>query len=424
MDCIGVIGAGVMGRGIVQVSAAAGFRVKVFDVAVERAAAGVEFAAGMLRRAAEKGQMTQAAAEAAVARIEVCAELRELRDATMVIEAAAENLDVKQKLFSQLESVVNEDAILATNTSSLVVTQIASACRRPQRVAGLHFFNPVPLMKLVEIIPGLVTDPTVVERLKEYVRRIGHTSVVAADSPGFLVNHAGRAFYTEGVRIVSEGIAGVPDVDRVAREALGFRMGPFELFDHTGLDVSYPVLTQIYHQFFEEPRFRPHPLLARQFAAGLFGKKSGRGFYRYEGGTRVEATEEKHVEGSDRPLWIADRGEDGRKLQATQRPKISIAPCGSVSAIQKDRLPGAARSARSASSRFCKTSSSSTATRAIGRHRGSRGARSPICRCIRRTHEGEHGNGSREKRECSNRLQRRSVQGQGGARVGGGDGPG
>ena len=316
-DCIGVVGAGIMGRGIAQVSAAAGLQVRIFDVAVERAREGVEFATGMLRRAAQKGQLAQAVAEQACARMEICSDLQQLRGAALVIEAAAEDLEVKQKLFSQLEAIMDEGAILATNTSSLVVTQIASACKRPQRVAGLHFFNPVPLMKLVEIIPGLLTESSVVERLIKYVRRLGHEPVVAADSPGFLVNHAGRAFYTEGVRIVAEGIAGVLDVDRVARDALGFRMGPFELFDHTGLDVSYPVLKQIYHQFFEEPRFRPHPLLARQVAAGLYGRKSGRGFYSYDGGERVDPPEEAWVEGDERPVWVADRGEDGGRLQGT-----------------------------------------------------------------------------------------------------------
>lgn len=317
MNCIAVIGAGVMGRGIAQISAAAGYRVKVFDVGPDRASAGVEFAAGMLRRAAEKGQLSAADAEAAAARLEVCAELAQLRDADLVIEAAAENLEIKQKLFSDLEAIVADDAILATNTSSLVVTQIASGCRRPQRMAGLHFFNPVPLMKLVEIIPGVLTEQSVVERLTAFVSRIGHGSVLAADTPGFLVNHAGRAFYTEGVRVVGEGVADVVDVDRVAKEALGFRMGPFELFDLTGLDVSYHVLTRIYHQYFEEPRYRPHPLLTRQFAAGLYGRKNGRGFYVYEKGTRVEPPEPAFVDGDERALWIADRGDDGRRLQET-----------------------------------------------------------------------------------------------------------
>ncbi len=322
-DCIGVIGAGVMGRGIVQVCAAAGFRVKVFDVAQESARAGVDFAAGMLRRAGEKGQMSAQDAQAAAARIEVCAELGGLGDAGLVIEAALEDMEVKQRLFRQLEDVVGADTILATNTSSLVVTQLASACKRPQRVAGLHFFNPVPLMKLVEIIPGQLTDASVAQRLEAYVRRIGHASVVAADTPGFLVNHAGRAFYTEGVRIVGEGVATVVDVDRVAKEALGFRMGPFELFDHTGLDVSYQVLTKIYHQFFEEPRFRPHPMLTRQHAAGLFGKKSGRGFYAYDGNTRIDPPEQPVPDGADRTVWIAERGKDGARLGDTLR-KLGI----------------------------------------------------------------------------------------------------
>jgi 3-hydroxybutyryl-CoA dehydrogenase len=311
MDCIAVIGAGVMGRGIAQVSAAAGYRVKVFDIALDRAQAGVDFAASMLRRAAEKGQMTAQTCQAAIDRLEACSELPQLRGADMAIEAVSEDLQVKHKLLVQLEAALGDDAILASNTSSLVVTQLASACSRPERVAGLHFFNPVPLMKLVEIIPGVLTAQSVVDRLRAYVERVGHQCVLAADTPGFLVNHAGRAFYTEGVRIVGEGIAGVVDTDRVAREALGFRMGPFELFDHTGLDVSYPVLTKIYQQFFEEPRFRPHPLLTRQFAAGLYGKKTDRGFYPYEAGTRVETPEVPFTGGSDRPVWVEGQGAEG-----------------------------------------------------------------------------------------------------------------
>jgi 3-hydroxybutyryl-CoA dehydrogenase len=319
MECIAVIGAGVMGRGIAQVSAAAGYRVKVFDIALDRAQAGVDFAAGMLRRAAEKGQMSASACDAAIGRLEACSELPQLRGADMAIEAVSEDLQVKHKLLVQLESVLGDEAILASNTSSLVVTQLASACKRPERVAGLHFFNPVPLMKLVEIIPGVLTAQPVVDRLQAYVDRVGHQSVLASDTPGFLVNHAGRAFYTEGVRIVGEGIAGVVDTDRVARDALGFRMGPFELFDHTGLDVSYPVLTKIYQQFFEEPRFRPHPLLTRQFAAGLYGKKSGRGFYPYEAGTRVETPEEPFKGGSASPVWIAGKGPDASALSELLR---------------------------------------------------------------------------------------------------------
>lgn len=317
MDCIAVVGAGAMGRGIVQVSAAAGFRVKVLDAAIERAREGSEFAAGMLRRAAAKGHFSMAAASEAISRIEICRDMAELQDASLVIEAAVEDIEVKQTLFRELEAVVDSNAILATNTSSLMVTQLASACRRPQRVAGLHFFNPVPLMKVVEVIPGLLTDATVIDRLTAYVTHIGHASVRSADTPGFLVNHAGRAFYTEGIRVVSEGAASIYDVDRVARDALGFRMGPFELFDHTGLDVSYPVLTKIYHQFFEEPRFRPHPFLTRQFVSGAFGRKTGRGFYEYRGGTRIDPTEQSFGPGDERPVWIDARQADAMQLRTT-----------------------------------------------------------------------------------------------------------
>ncbi|WP_250528487.1 3-hydroxyacyl-CoA dehydrogenase [Caballeronia sp. GAWG2-1] len=304
-EFIAVVGAGVMGQGIAQVSAAAGNRVVIFDVDQTRSRDAIDFVRRMLRRSAEKGQIREEEAERACSNLSSCESIEEIKEATLIIEAAAENLDIKQKIFADLEAVVADDTIIATNTSSLIVTQIASACARPQRVAGLHFFNPVPLMKLVEIIPGQLTDTRTIERLSTYVNGVGHASVLATDTPGFLVNHAGRAFYTEGVRIVGEGVCQVIDVDRVARDALGFRMGPFELFDHTGLDVSYPVLKQIYHQYFEEPRFRPHPLLARQHAAGLFGKKTGRGFYRYEGAQRIEPIEEVGPDEPAKPVWVA-----------------------------------------------------------------------------------------------------------------------
>jgi 3-hydroxybutyryl-CoA dehydrogenase len=316
MQNVAIIGAGIMGRGIAQVAAAAGFRVKVFDLSLEKAQEAVQLATAMLRRAAEKGQLSNAALQQAESQMQACVDLEELRGSELVIEAAAEDLQVKQGLLRKLEELLGEGTILATNTSSLSITQIASACRRPERVAGLHFFNPVPLMKLVEIIPGEITAQEVVGELARFVECLGHASVRAADTPGFLVNHAGRAFYTEGVRILSEGIASVFEIDRVARDALGFRMGPFELFDHTGLDVSYNVLTQIYHQFFEEPRFRPHPLLTRQYSAGLFGKKSGRGFYRYEGGARVDPADPPFEGGRERAVWISASVEDKVRLRS------------------------------------------------------------------------------------------------------------
>lgn len=278
---IGVVGAGVMGRGIVQLFAQAGHPVRCHDAQPGAATKAIDHVDGMFARAVQKGRMT--AAQHALARgcVKACDRLADLADCGLVIEAIVEDLEAKRGLFRELERLVDEDAILASNTSSLTVAEIAAACQRPERVAGLHFFNPVPLMKVAEVIAAVRTGPTVVQRLREITEGAGHRAVVTADQPGFLINHAGRGFYTEGLRIVEEQVATPADVDDVLREAMDFRMGPFELLDLTGLDVSARVMTSIYEQFQQEPRFRPSSLVAPRVAAGLFGRKSGEGWYRY-----------------------------------------------------------------------------------------------------------------------------------------------
>ena len=281
---IGVVGAGTMGRGIVQLFLQAGHTVRCHDAQPGAAAKAVDYVDGMLARAVEKGRMTAAEHQAARGRLQACSALEELADCTLVIEAIVEDLEAKRSLFRQLEALVADDAILASNTSSLTVAEIAAACAQPGRVAGLHFFNPVPLMKVAEVIAAVRTAPAVVQRLCALTESAGHRAVVTADQPGFLINHAGRGLYTEGLRIVEEQVASPADVDDVLREALGFRMGPFELLDLTGLDVSARVMASIYEQFQQEPRFRPSSLVPPRVAAGLFGRKSGEGWYRYEEG--------------------------------------------------------------------------------------------------------------------------------------------
>ncbi|NLF53494.1 MAG: 3-hydroxyacyl-CoA dehydrogenase, partial [Thauera phenolivorans] len=276
---LGIVGAGLMGRGIAQIAALAGIEVLMFDLragAAEEAKAALEQTLSML---VDKGKLSADERAAAAGRIVPAAALGEFARCHVVVEAIIENLDAKRDLFRQLEGVVGDDCLLASNTSSLAVTSIAAACRLPERVAGFHFFSPVPLMKIVEVIEGVLSAPWVGETLTALARRMGHTPVRAKDTPGFIVNHAGRGFLTEALRIVGEGVADFATVDRVLRAAAGFRLGPFELLDLTGLDVSHPVMESIYNQYYQEPRYRPSPIARQRLAAGLLGRKSGRGFY-------------------------------------------------------------------------------------------------------------------------------------------------
>ena len=201
-----------------------------------------------------------------------CADsLNALADCELVVEAIIERLEVKSRLFSELEGIVSTDTVLATNTSSLSVTAIAAHLKHRQRFAGFHFFNPVPLMKVVEVIAGLKTDPSVCDALAAYARQMGHTPVRAQDTPGFIVNHAGRGFGTEALRIVSEGVADFATIDRILKDQAGFKLGPFELMDLTALDVSHPVMESVYHQYYEEPRYRPSVITAQRLAGGVLG---------------------------------------------------------------------------------------------------------------------------------------------------------
>jgi len=317
---IGVVGAGTMGRGIVQLFAQAGHRVHCFDSYDGAAAKAVEFVTGMIGRGVEKGRISAEDFERVRGSIRVAAQLADLADCEVVIEAVIEDLEAKRALFRQLEAIVSPQAVLASNTSSLVVAEIAAACAHPERVAGLHFFNPVPLMKVAEVIAAVRTAPGVVRRLSEMVAGAGHRAVVAADQPGFLVNHAGRGLYTEGLRLLEEQSASVEQVDRVLREAAGFRMGPFELLDLTGLDVSSKVMTSIYEQFQQEPRFRPSSLVPPRVAAGLLGRKTGRGWYVYEGDSKQVPPEVPvPVLPDGLKVWVAPNAAHRAQLQALVR---------------------------------------------------------------------------------------------------------
>ena len=279
---IGVIGTGAMGRGIVQVAAAGGMTVLMTDSRPGAAQEARDFVEKMLARAAEKGSMSKDDVAAAMNRIKIVASPADMQSCHVVIEAIVENLEAKRQLFGELENIVAPDCILATNTSSLSVTTIAAKLKTPQRFAGMHFFNPVPLMKLVEVIDGLLTESWVSDALMKIGRRMTREPVRLADAPGFLVNQVGRGFTLEASHLVHEGVASFADVDRVMRDVGGFRMGPFELMELTGLDVTHPASELIYNQFFQEPRYRPNLIMRARYEAGVLGRKTKKGFYEYD----------------------------------------------------------------------------------------------------------------------------------------------
>lgn len=336
---IGVIGVGAMGRGIAQIAAAAGLAVRLLD---SRPNAASEARADIMRTfdmLAGKGRMSRQAVADAAERLQPVGGEHALADCHIVIEAIIEDLKTKQALFASLEPVVAPDCLLATNTSSLSVTAIAARCKRPGRVGGFHFFNPVPLMKVVEVVEGALTEKWVGDALTALARRVGHEPVRAADTPGFIVNHAGRGFGTEALRIIQDGVTTFDEIDRILREQAGFRMGPCELLDLTGLDVSFPVMESIYEQFFQEPRFRPSYLLRQRVAAGLLGRKVGRGFYVYKDGKQVPAPAPptptpKH---DPIPVWIGAM-EEGWRQRLTEIVKAASWPLDEGSRAAENAL--------------------------------------------------------------------------------------
>jgi 3-hydroxybutyryl-CoA dehydrogenase len=280
MDKIGVIGAGTMGGGIAQVAAQSGHPVILRDVQEEFVTRAIARMRSIFARLVEKKRMTQAEADATLERITPAVDLDALKDAALIIEAIPEDLPLKRDLFARLDTLCAPETILASNTSSLSIDILAGATQRPDRFLGLHFFNPPPLMALVEVVRGDATSEATLNTAVDLMRSWGKTPVITKDTPGFVVNRVARPFYLEALRLLGAGVTDAATLDRIARGA-GFPMGPFELMDLIGIDVNDAVTQSVYHAFFEEPRFRPHPIQQRMVESGRLGRKTRRGFYDY-----------------------------------------------------------------------------------------------------------------------------------------------
>lgn len=288
---VGVIGAGAMGSGIAQVAAMAGHNVVVFDTneaALQKSEAALE---KVLAKLVEKGKIESV--ESITSKYTYASDLAAFKGCSLVIEAIIENLDIKKKVFADVEKVVSADCVLATNTSSLSVTSIAAACTKAERVLGLHFFNPAPLMALVEVVPAVQTDSAITAECKELMAAWKKVPVIAKDTPGFIVNRVARPFYGEAIRMMEEGIADMATIDWAMTEIGGFKMGPFTLTDYIGHDVNYVVTETVFQSFFYDPRYKPSFSQKRLLEAGWLGRKSGRGFYNYaDGATQPEANKD------------------------------------------------------------------------------------------------------------------------------------
>ena len=284
---IGIVGSGAMGSGIAQVAATAGHKTIVYDTnssALEKSKTGLS---NSLNKLVEKQKITQDKAQSILNLISYSNDIKDFKDCDLIIEAIVENSDIKQAVFKELEQTVSKTCILASNTSSLSITSIASACNNPEKVIGIHFFNPATLMPLVEIIPGIATNLTTANHCQNLITSWGKVTVMAKDTPGFIVNRVARPFYSEALRIYEEQIADMATIDWAMKEFGGFKMGPFELMDLIGHDVNYVVTETVWKQFYYDPRFKPSLTQKRLLEAKFLGKKSGRGFYDYRNGSTL-----------------------------------------------------------------------------------------------------------------------------------------
>jgi len=326
---ITVLGAGSMGTGIAQVAATAGHKVILYDTNGEALKKAQAFILKMLNRSAEKGRMSDGDAKAIFGRLYLAEDLAAARESDLVIEAIIENLEIKQSVFKKLEDIVSAECILASNTSSLSIASIAAACEHPERVVGIHFFNPAPLMKLVEVIPAIQTDAKVLKTARTWIDKMGKLTVLAKDTPGFIVNRVARPFYGEALRMYEEGIAEPATIDWVMTEIGGFRMGPFTLMDYIGNDINYTVTATVFKAFYYDPRYRPAFTQQRLSEAGYLGRKSGKGYYEYgENSVRPEPNKDKVLGNqifSRILVMLINEAADALHLRIANREDIDLA---------------------------------------------------------------------------------------------------
>ncbi len=331
---IGIIGCGTMGTGIAQVAATAGESVAIYDVnseALTKSKAGLN---KMLNRLVEKGKWTKEKAEKVLGNISFTDQLSDLYSADLIIEAIVENIDIKLSVFQKLEANLSEKAIIASNTSSLSITSLAAGLENPNRFVGIHFFNPAPLMRLVEIIPAVQTDEGTLNAALVTISSWGKTTVKVKDTPGFIVNKVARPFYGEALRILEEGMADVATIDWAMKSIGGFRMGPFELMDFIGNDVNYTVTETVYNAFYQDGRYKPAFTQKRLSEAGYLGRKSGRGYYDYQEGAKNQEANQDPSLGEyivNRILvMLINEAADTAYLNIASAEDIDLAMCNGV----------------------------------------------------------------------------------------------